>query len=1300
MARSMDFEAVKLSLASPEKIHEWSHGEVLKPETINYRTQKPEKDGLFCEKIFGPTKDWECYCGKYKRIRYKGVVCDKCGVEVTRSVVRRERMGHIDLAVPVTHIWFLRGVPTKIGIVLDKSSQELEKVVYFASYIITKVDEKAREESLKQVKAEFKTKKKEIETKHQLQTGAIKQRQAKELASAKGKGKEKIEKRSDDELVANSEAKIEEMDKLGDALDVAKKEIKGLKVRNIITELEYRDMSLKYGHVFEAGIGAEAIRKLLSETNLPKLITELEADLLKATVSGRKKIMKRLKYIKGMLQADIKPEWMVLNTLPIIPPDLRPMVQLDGGRYAASDLNDLYRRVINRNNRLKRLKELGAPEVIQRNEKRMLQEAVDALIDNNARRGKAVQSSTGQRRTLKSLADMLRGKQGRFRQNLLGKRVDYSGRSVIVVGPKLRLHECGIPKIMALELYKPFVISELIKQELAHNVRSAGKLIEQSRPVVWDALEKVIQGHHVLLNRAPTLHRLGIQAFQPILIEGKAIQIHPLVCAPYNADFDGDQMAVHVPLTKAAREEAKDLMLSTNNLLRPATGDPVTAPSQDMVLGCYYMSSIEKGNKGEGRTFADKHEAILAFDMGKIHLRSAIKVRLKPGEIIDTSVGRVLFNNILPKSMQFVNKAVNKKDLSKLIADALYKLGREAAVNLVDRIKDTGFSYLTYSGMTLSAADLTTPQEKGGLIAKASKDADEIKAQYKAGLLTDDERYQKVIELWSKVRDEVSDAVEKHIDKKGAVYAMIDSGARGSWAQTSQLMGMRGLMANPAGRTIELPVTGSFKEGLSVLEYFISTHGARKGLSDTALRTANAGYLTRRLVDVGQDVIVNEEDCGGSEGIDITRKDSEDMGETVAQRIWGRAALKEIKDPNTKKTIVKKNEIITEEHLPTLVKMDLDEVSIRSVMTCKAKRGVCRKCYGVDLGRNVPAENGLAVGIIAAQSIGEPGTQLTMRTFHTGGVANVGDITQGLPRVEELFEARPIKKPAVVAEITGKIKVVEEDKEKIIFVQGGDVKKDRYEFTEDMKAKVKDDTEVTKGDIIAKGPKTNIKVKTNGIARVKEGVIEVVREGSSEKEYSVPLKTPLWVRTGDLVNKGDQLTEGPIDLRNLFKLSGSRAVQKYVLKEVQHIYSSQGQKVNDKHVEIIIRQMLSRVRIRDAGDTEFIPGDIVGKTQVMYANMDMEKENKQKATFENLLLGITKASLSTESFLSAASFQETARVLIDAAILGRQDPLNGLKENVIIGKLLPAGTGWELANSKRVKEAEAKDLAVKAKEAK
>ncbi len=1278
MSKTMDFNAVKLSLASPDIIHEWSYGEVLKPETINYRTQKPEKDGLFCEKIFGPTKDWECYCGKYKRIRYKGVVCDKCGVEVTRSIVRRERMGHIDLAVPVSHIWFLRGVPSKIGLVLDKSSQELEKVVYFASYIITKVDDKAREEAQKQVKTEFKSKKKEIEGQYEKMAEVLNQKKAKELAESQSKkDKKEIEKKIEAELLANNESKIGDLDKLTDAYDLAKKELRDLKVKRIISELEYRDLSMKYGHVFEAGIGAEAIRKLLAETDLAKLVQELEAQLAKGKATNRKRIMKRLKYVKGMQKAGINPEWTVLTVLPVIPPDLRPMVQLDGGRYAASDLNDLYRRVINRNNRLKRLKELGAPEVIQRNEKRMLQEAVDALIDNNARRGKAVQSSTGQRRTLKSLADMLRGKQGRFRQNLLGKRVDYSGRSVIVVGPRLKLHECGIPKIMALELFKPFVISELIKKEFAHNVRSAGKLIDQGRPEVWDALEKVIQGHHVLLNRAPTLHRLGIQAFQPVLIEGKAIQIHPMVCAAYNADFDGDQMAVHVPLTKSAREEARTLMLSSKNLLRPSTGDPVTAPSQDMVLGSYYMTRLEKGTKGDGQMFADKHEAILAFDMGQLHLKAPIKVRLEPGKIVETCVGRILFNNILPKELRFINETMDKKSLANLIAKALYKYGRETAVDLIDKIKNTGFTYLTYSGITLASADLNSPPEKEDLIDKAATEVDEVKSQYKAGLLTDEERYQKVIEIWSKVRDEVSDAVEKHISKDGAVFGMIDSGARGSWAQTSQLMGMRGLMANPAGRTIELPVKGSFKEGLSVLEYFISTHGARKGLSDTALRTANAGYLTRRLVDVSQDVIIEEEDCGDGEGIDITKKDSEDMGESISDRIWGRVVLEPVKNPKTGKVIVKKGELVTEKHIPELEKTDLEEVKIRSVMTCRARRGVCSKCYGMDLGRNIPAAEGLAVGTIAAQSIGEPGTQLTMRTFHTGGVAGVGDITQGLPRVEELFEARPIKKPAVVAEVTGKIKIEETEQEKIIYVLGDQVKKDAYQLKAGMQPTIKDDVEVKKGDVLAEGPKDNLKAKYNGLAKIKKDVIEVVREGSSEKEYKVPLKTPLWVRTGDLVNKGDQLTEGPIDLRNLYKLSGSRAVQKYILKEVQHIYSSQGQKVNDKHVEIIIRQMLSRVRIKDSGDTDLIPGDVMERSHVDSLNKVMESENKKPATFENLLLGITKASLSTESFLSAASFQETARVLIDAAVLGREDHLYGLKENVIVGKLLPAGTGFK-----------------------
>ncbi|EKD49619.1 MAG: hypothetical protein ACD_63C00091G0002 [uncultured bacterium] len=1287
MSRSMDFEAVRLKLASPEKMHEWSHGEVLKPETINYRTQKPEKDGLFCEKIFGPTKDWECYCGKYKRIRYKGVVCDKCGVEVTRSIVRRERMGHIDLAVAVSHIWFLRGVPSKIGIVLDKSSQELEKVIYFANYMITKVDEKARVEALKQVKIEYKSKLKQIESKYEKSAMDINQRKAKRLASAKGSEKKKLEERCDKELLKNSELKIDELDKLSDAFDIAKKELRELQKLKIISEIEYRNLSMKYGHVFEAGIGAEAIRKMLGETDIKRLVPDLEQQVAKAKISNRKRIMKRLKYVKGMLKASIRPEWMVFTVLPVIPPDLRPMVQLDGGRYAASDLNDLYRRVINRNNRLKRLKELGAPEVIQRNEKRMLQEAVDALIDNNARRGKAVQASTGQRRTLKSLADMLRGKQGRFRQNLLGKRVDYSGRSVIVVGPTLKLNECGIPKLMALELFKPFVISELISKEYAHNVRSAGKLIEQSRPEVWDALEKVIRGHHILLNRAPTLHRLGIQAFQPILIEGKAIQIHPMVCFPFNADFDGDQMAVHVPLTKTAMDEAVNIMLSTKNLLKPATGDPVTAPSQDMVLGCYYMTKFENGLVGEGKVFTDKHEAILAYDMGKVHLRAPIKVRLKDGEMIDTCVGRILFNNILPKEMRFINDVMDKKYLSKIIGDCLYRFGREKAVDLIDKVKDLGFLFLTKSGMTLASSDLAAPSEKNDMLKKASRKVDEVKAQYKAGLLTEEERYQKVIEIWSSVKEEISGAVEKRIDKNGTVFAMIESGARGSWAQTTQLMGMRGLMANPAGKTIELPVKGSFKEGLSVLEYFISTHGARKGLSDTALRTANAGYLTRRLVDVAQDVVVEEEDCGDTEGIDITKKDSVEMGEGVSARIWGRTLLENIVDPKTKKVVVKKGEIINEENIAKVEKLELETVNIRSVMTCKSFRGVCAKCYGLDLGRNELVKLGLAVGIIAAQSIGEPGTQLTMRTFHTGGVASGGDITQGLPRVDALFETRPVKKPAVITEIAGKIKIDETGTEKVIRVVSQEVKKDKYVLRKGFKVKIKDDVEVQRKDLLAEWPGgAKLHAKASGIAKVEKARITIIREGTVEKEYKVPLKTSLWVRTGDLVVRGNQLTEGPIDLRQLFRLSGARAVQKYILKEVQYIYSSQGQKVNDKHIEVIIRQMLSRVRIKDSGDTVFIPGDIVDKTYVIEVNERMKKDGKVAATYENLLLGITKASLSTDSFLSAASFQETSRVLIDAAIMGREDKLRGLKENVIIGKLMPAGTGFK----KRVSETEKK----------
>ncbi len=1265
-----DFNAIRLKLASPDEILDWSFGEVKKPETINYRTQRPEKDGLFSERIFGPTKDWECYCGKYKRIRYKGIICDKCGVEVTRSIVRRERMGHIELAAPVSHIWFLRGVPSKVGLILDLSAKSLEKVVYFASYLITSVDEKAKLETLSELEDEFKSKKKAIDDKYKNLASELKQLRVRQK-SEKGNSAD-AEKR----LKVLYSEKEKEQQKLNKIFNFEKEEVKDIKELSIISELKYRDLSMKYGHVFKAGIGAEAVRKVLVEINLEKLVAILEKESTNAPAQIKKKIKRRLKLVKNLIKVGIRPEYTILTVLPVIPPDLRPMVQLDGGRYAASDLNDLYRRVINRNNRLKRLIELNAPEVICRNEKRMLQEAVDALLDNSARSGKVTAASTGQKRLLKSLADMLKGKQGRFRQNLLGKRVDYSGRSVIVVGPYLKLGECGIPKIMALELFKPFVIHSLIKNEFAHNVRSAGKLIEEGRPEVWDALEDIIKEKYVLLNRAPTLHRLGIQAFKPILIEGKALQIHPMVCSAFNADFDGDQMAVHVPLTDMAQKEAREIMAATRNLLKPATGVPISTPSQDIVLGCYYITNMRAGMKGEGKIFSDSEEAILAYENDLVDIRAKIKVRVNE-EIIETCVGRIVFNRVLPKDFGFRNNVIDKKASRELIGECLHKHGNEETVKLVDAIKEIGFEYLTRSGLSWGMDDLKLPKEKKGMIDEAAKKIEEIRQQYKTGLLTDNERYVKVIETWANVKEKITEVTRNTVEEFGPVYSMVESGARGSWPQIVQMMGMRGLMAAPSGKTIELPIKNSFKEGLGVLEYFISTHGARKGLTDTALRTANAGYLTRRLIDVSQDVIVQAEECSETKGLEISKKDSLDMNTTIGDRILGRTLAQDIKD-KAGKVVIKKGEIVTKIYGKLIDSLDLDGVRIFSITTCKMERGICQKCYGWDLGVNDKVKIGQAVGIIAAQSIGEPGTQLTMRTFHTGGVASEGDITQGLPRVEELFEARGIKKPAVFAENDGIASIEEGKDSKILRIVASNVSKDLYQFEANDKLVISDGTDVEKGSVLIKTEKgKDIKAKASGFVKIEGQNLIIVKEGDVEKEYILPGNTVFLVKNKDLVSSGQQLTEGTLDLQHLFKSCGRVAVQKYILKEVQYIYSSQGQDVDDKHVELIIRQMLNWVRIKKSGKSNFITGDVVTRVKFLAVQEKLKKEGKEFPEAEELLLGITKSSLSTDSFLSAASFQETARVLIDASITGKVDELKGLKENVILGKLIPAGTGYK-----------------------
>jgi len=1248
---AIDFDGVKLSLASPERILQWSHGEVTKPETINYRTQKPEKDGLFCEKIFGPTKDWECYCGKYKRIRYKDVVCDKCGVRVTRSIVRRERMGHIGLAVPVTHIWFLRGTPSSVGLVLNMSIRDLERVVYFASYIVTSVDDQKRETALAELESQFNSRRSEIVKTYEKRAGE-----------------------PDADVKALAEAQNAELEELDTSRANAKAELESLARLLLLPEAKYRDLNLKYGEVFRAEIGAEAIRNLLAVIDMTELVDNLTKEADNSQGQKRKKTLKRLKMLEGMKAAGIRPEWMVMTQLPVIPPDLRPMVQLAGGRFAASDLNDLYRRVINRNNRLKRLIELDAPEVIRRNEKRMLQEAVDALIDNNARRERAV-SSTGTRRKLKSLSDMLKGKQGRFRQNLLGKRVDYSGRSVIVAGPSLRLYQCGLPKMMALELFKPFVIGSLIENEHAHNVKSASRMIERATNVVWDTLEEIIHDKHVLLNRAPTLHRLGIQAFQPVLIEGKAIQLHPLVCRAFNADFDGDQMAVHVPLSNAAQKEAREIMLSTKNLLKPADGEVVVDASKDMVLGNYYLTYLKfEGDKAVVKAFASKNEAIYAYETENIKLQTLIKVHVD-GALIETTVGRLLFNEILPEDFGFRNQTMTKKALQKLMAEVFVRYGAEATSKVIDLVKDYGFKYATLSAVSVGLDDYLIPESKHALIRQGEEQAASIANQYAQGLVTEDERYQRTVDTWKQANEKITQAMsEKLKEGKTSTALFIESGAEGSLDVANQVAGMLGLVVDPSGRTIELPIKSNYKEGFSVLEYFNSTHGARKGLTDTALKTAESGYLTRRLVDVAQDVIVTEEDCGDDIGRPISRNESQAIGESFAARLAGRVSAKAVKVGG--KTLVKAAELITDEIARSLEAAEIDAVAIRSVLSCTTSWGICRLCYGVDLARGTVVGLGEPIGVIAAQSIGEPGTQLTMKTFHKGGVAGE-DITQGLPRVEEIFEARAPKGQAMLSEVDGVATVRQHQGKSIIRISPANLKVTEHELGE-RKAAVKTGDKVIPGDVLAADAngKKAIKSKVEGTVKVHKDRIEVSHTGGAEREYSVPAYQNVEVQTGDLVTVGQRLTEGSINLQEMLTLRGEAAVQVYIISEVQTIYAAQGQIVSDKHIEVIIRQMFSRVQVEEPNDSLFVTGEIVPRQSVIDENAQLETESKQGATYTQLLLPVTKISLSADSFLSAASFQDTTRVLIAAAIRGKTDKLRGLKENVIIGRLIPVGTGF------------------------
>lgn len=1264
-AATDSFDAVALSIASPEDVINWSRGEITKPETVNYRTQRAEPDGLFCERIFGPTKNFQCFCGKYKGVRYAGVVCEKCGVEVTRSIVRRERMGHINLAVPVTHIWFLRSTPSRIGLLLDLPVKTLEQIVYFAAYIVITVDNSAKEESEKELNASMESRKGQLKREYE---EAKKNMQESKATRAQ---LDALDKEYADKLTS---LKINHKEALDD--------VKNLAIGSVLSELKFREMNMKFGHVFRAGTGAESLREIIMNIELPALIDQLQKDREQSSGQKLKKIMKRTKLVSSLMKAESKPEWMILQRLLVLPPDLRPMVQLDGGRFAASDLNDLYRRVINRNNRLKKLMSIGAPEVICRNEKRMLQEAVDTLLNNSARAGKTL-FTAGDRRKLRSLSDMLKGKQGRFRQNLLGKRVDYSGRSVIVVGPHLKLYQCGVPKEMAMKLFKPFVIGRLIRDELAHNVKGAERLVQDGGKEIWDILEEVIQDKFVLLNRAPTLHRLGIQAFNPVLIEGKAIQLHPLVCAAFNADFDGDQMAVHVPLSKKAQREARELMSAATNLLKPSAGEPVINPTQDMILGCYFLTQTHSGKKGEGMAFSSEDEALLAFDQDVVDLQANIKVRVTnvngERELLETSVGRVKFNQILPEGMEYVNETLRKKDLSKLVGRSLDLVGDQETVAFADRLKDIGFNYATLSGVSISMDDMVVPAAREKLLDEANEKVRQLNNYYWKGLMTADERYSHAIRTWSRTKNEVSvKMIEEFMkyDENDITY-VIDSGARGNWGQVTQLAGMKGLVANPSGRTIELPIQSNLKDGFTVLEYFIATHGGRKGKSDTALKTAEAGYLTRRLVDAVQDVIIREDDCGSIETHWVTREESEEIGEAFENRIFGRTLSEDLKVKS--KVIAKRNAEIDQELLEQIEELNVAAVPVRSMMTCKTRRGICRKCYGRDLGDNGVVRTGTPVGIIAAQSIGEPGTQLTMRTFHMGGVAEGSDITQGLTRVEELFEARSPRTPAALADIAGKIKVSHPSGRTVLHIAAVEKGEDEYRIPAGYEIVVKKGQAVKERTVLAKSTtdKSTVKAKVSGkVSSTEDGVVYVKHSELQERNYEFGSRETMLVRSGDMVDVGQPLNMGHFNLQELLEKKGAYEVQKYIIHEVQHIYASQGQTINDKHLEIIVRKMFSKIRVINSGDTKLLPGETIDLGELIYENDQVRSKKKGKgklATYEPLLLGITRVALATDSWLSGASFQETIRVLVEAATTRKVDNLQDLKSNVIIGRLIPTG---------------------------
>ncbi|MFZ3070452.1 MAG: DNA-directed RNA polymerase subunit beta' [Anaerolineaceae bacterium] len=1382
-------KALRINLASPETIHSWSYGEVLKPETINYRRLRPEKDGLFCEAIFGPTRDWQCYCGKYKNPRYKGIVCDKCGVEVTRSSVRRERMGHIDLAAPVAHIWYTRRIPSYLGLLLDISRRNLDRVLYFAQYIVTYVDEDARQKALKRLEDEISLSERELIEKVNGQIAESKkqrdrklkeldakveaisseydeqvaglfepiiaegQRLERELNEKMGKPVRKpisftVEKFDQMVVDANEEVTSKHITKVQkivkDRMEFLEKDLKAEKAQKLealkmqketiraeaevvmdasraqledqeevtktenaklrdelyelqpftfLSEAHYRDLKSRWGQVFKADMGAEAFHDILHRLDLNALAEDLwqEARTTRSK-QKRKKATSRLKVVEAFRRSTNQPEWMILTVLPVIPPDLRPMVQLDGGRFATSDLNDLYRRVINRNNRLKRLLELGAPDVIVRNEKRMLQEAVDSLIDNS-QRGRML--SRRGRRELRSLSDMLKGKKGRFRRNLLGKRVDYSGRSVIVVGPNLSLYQCGLPKSMALELYRPFVIAGLDKHGYTSNIKGAKRFIERNRPEVWEVLEEVIKDRPVLLNRAPTLHRLGIQAFEPVLIEGSAIQLHPLVTTAFNADFDGDQMAVHVPLSSKAVAEARELMLASKNLLKPASGEPIISPGKDMVLGVYYLTMDQAAPQlGDGRIFASIEEVILAYQLGQLNLHAKIRLqtktwfddkndRLEKQEIrlIDTTVGRAIFNDILPDVMRYTNLVLDKGGIRDLIAEIYEIAGQDETTAVADRIKDIGFRYATQSGSTLAVADISVPPEKAAIIQEALLDVEKVQKDFRRGYMTEQEQNEIIIKIWQSATKKVGDAVRVHLDPNGNLATMANSGAtKGGFSPITQLAGMRGLMADPSGRIIPMPIRSNFREGLTALEYFISTHGARKGLADTALRTADAGYLTRRLVDVAQDMIINNEDCGTEDGLDINASDDV-AGQPFSERIYGRLVADRVVHPETGEVLAEHNDLLSKELVRTIVNANVQTVKVRSPLTCGLVHGVCARCYGIDLGRGKMVNLGSAVGIVAAQSIGEPGTQLTLRTFHTGGVAAVGDITTGLPRVEELFEARIMPKgEAVISQIKGTVHLTQSLKnveQRCVRVEHSEMVSDAYDIPPEWAVQVEDEGEVSVGDVIASHDETTINSLHAGRVRIEDNTVVVSYENRESEDYEVPPTSRLIVSEGQKIEAGEPLTEGSLNPHTILRIKGREATELYLLKEIQQVYRTQGQNINDKHFEVIIRKMLNKVQITRPGDTQYLPQDLVDRLEILKLNEELTAKGMKPARYVEVLLGVSKASLNTDSFLSASSFQHTIKVLAGAAIASKEDPLYGLKENVIIGKLIPAGTGFE-----------------------